>query len=209
MRAIGLSGFAQTGKTTAANYIEARYGFTRVHIATTLRAMLAVLLRDLGYTEADIFDILEGHRKDGWLIPELERTSRDLQITIGTEWGRELVHPDVWVKTWTHLARAHPRAMNDSVRFRNEEAAIRDQLGGFTILIERPGAGPAKFTDSWAEAEFYKDGSIYWNGVHPSERLDLLRPDHIVVNDGSLDDLYAKIDGIMYEEGIVRPGAAA
>jgi len=221
MRAIGLSGFAQTGKTTAANYIEARYGFRRVHIATTLRSMLAVLLRDLGYNEADIFDILEGSRKDGWTIPELERDSRHLQITIGTEWGREFVHPDIWVKTWTNLASQYDRAMNDSVRFGNEEQAIKNELGGFTIMIERPGTRPAKFT-SWDAQEAWESfermfpeqdpkswPSTVWDGVHPSERIDLLNPTYTIVNDGSLEDLHQIIDAIMQVEGIAPLAEAA
>jgi len=200
MTAIGLSGFAQTGKTTAANYIEEVYGFKRVHIATTLRSMLHCLLYDLGYGLEDKDDILEGKRKDGWIIPELGCTSRHLQITIGTEWGRQLINPDVWVKTWKHLASQYDRAMNDSVRFPNEEAGIKD-MGGFTILIERPGTGPAAFKWKRIGKQIYKWFGKLW-GAHDSERVDRLKPTYTIVNDGLVGELYSQIDNIMFVEGI-------
>lgn len=200
MAAIGLSGFAQTGKTTAAEYIEKVYGFKRVHIAATLRSMLKAMLLDLGYSGYDIHDILEGKRKDGWTIPEIGRTSREIQISVGTEWGRELVHPDLWVKTWGHLASQYERAMNDSVRFPNEEAGIKE-LEGFTILIERPGTGPAAFKWKWLGKQIYKWFGKLW-GAHDSERVDRLKPSYVVVNDGLIGQLYSKIDDIMAKEGI-------
>jgi len=202
VRAIGLSGFAGTGKTTAANYIESRYGFERRHIAEPLRAMLAVLLGRQGYGNADITDILEGSRKDGWVIPEIGRTSRHLQITLGTEWGRELVHPDLWSRTWARAVGPRDRAMNDSVRFPNEEISIKEDLGGITIMIQRPGKGPAAFKWGFLGRFLYEKLGLWW-GVHDSERLDRLHPDHIIVNDGTVEDLEAAIDEIMIEEGVM------
>lgn len=202
VRAIGLSGFSRAGKTTAAEYIERNYGFKRRHIAEPLRAMLAVLLRANGYREPDITDILEGSRKDGWIIPEFGVTSRHLQITIGTEWGRELVNPDLWANTWTKGVGENDRHMNDSVRFPNEEKAIRRDLGGITIMIQRPGAGPAAFKWGWIGKKLYQWLGLYW-GVHDSERLDRLQPDHVVINNGSRFKLYEAIDEVMYENGIL------
>lgn len=203
MRAIGLSGYAQSGKTTAANYIEKAYGFRRKHIASTLRRMLAEMLCDLGYSPADVYDILEGSRKDGWIIPEIGRTSRELQITIGTEWGRELVHPDLWVGTWSNGIKPGERIMNDSVRFPNEEKGIREKLDGITILITRPGTRPVQF--KWgAIGKFLFDRfGLMW-GVHDSERIDRLNPDYVIVNDGTVEDLHRQIDDIMEEAGAMR-----
>lgn len=201
--AIGLSGFAQTGKTAVANYIESRYGFVRQHIAEPLRDMLRTLLRRFRMDEALIDRYLTGDLKED-VIPCLGVTSRHAQITIGTEWGRELIDQDLWARLWAVEAYGaeETKRMNDSVRFRNEEAAIQQELGGFTIMIERPGTGPVAFTGwKWLSRQLYKLG-IMW-GVHPSERVDLLDPDYVVVNDGTLEDLYEQIDGIMAQEGIV------
>jgi hypothetical protein len=193
---IGLSGYAGTGKTAAALLIEAEHGYRRQHIAEPLRRMLASLLKDFGYSDRNIARILTGDLKDGWVIPEIGRTSRDLQITLGTEWGREQVGQDLWAKLWMLQAnRAGGAVMNDSVRFRNEEDAIRD-AGGFTILIQRPGAQPRAFKWKRLGPLLYRCCGLMW-GVHDSERVDRLRPDHVVVNDGTLADLHDKLEAII------------
>lgn len=207
MKTIGISGFAQSGKTTAANYIEKVYGYERVHIATTLRSMLAVLLQTLGYSQADVTDILEGSRKDGWIIPELGCTSRHLQITIGTEWGRQLVCDDIWVKTWMASLEPASLSMNDSVRFPNEEKGIQS-TNGFTILIEREGTGPAAFKWGFLGKLLYRKWGIMW-GVHPSERTDLLKPTYRLYNNSTVEGLYRDIDAIMAKEGIQPERSAA
>lgn len=205
-KVIGLSGYAQSGKTTAAKYIEENYGFERRHIAEPLRAMLAVLLRANGISDAMITRYLEGDLKDGVVIPEIGRTSRELQITLGTEWGRQHVGEDVWAQTWTRSIKNGERVMNDSVRFPNEEEAI-DAIGGFTILIDRRGTGPAKFLGGPIASRIGKVAFEHFGvhaGVHPSERIDLLNPTYVIKNNGTLKDLYAEIDDVMWEEGIQR-----
>ncbi|WP_298952048.1 hypothetical protein [uncultured Methylobacterium sp.] len=195
MRAIGLSGFAQSGKTTAARYIEERYGFERRHIAEPLRAMLAVLMRANGISDEMIDRYLVGDLKDGVVIPELGVTSRQLQITLGTEWGRTHVGENVWVDTWGRGIEPGGRAMNDSVRFPNEEVGIR-ALGGLTILVDRAGTRPAKFKWGRLGEALYDWFGVMW-GVHDSERIDRLKPDFVIRNDGSIEDLHRAIDTIM------------
>lgn len=200
--AIGLSGFAQTGKTTVANYIESRYGYRRQHIAEPLRAMLRTLLLRFGMEDYMIDAYLTGQLKEQ-VIPCLGITSRRAQITLGTEWGRNLVHPDLWANLWAVEAEAaaEKKRMNDSVRFRNEEQAIQQELGGFTIMVKRPGTEPVAFSGwKWLSKQLYRFG-CYW-GVHPSERVDLLNPDYVIVNDGTVEELYRKIDGIMDDRGV-------
>jgi hypothetical protein len=194
MTVIGLSGFAQSGKTTAALYLEKKYGVRRKHIAEPLRAMLAVLLQANGMSSDMISRYLEGDLKES-MIPELGVTSRYAQITLGTEWGRQLINEDLWADTWAAGVADGESVMNDSVRFPNEATAIRS-LGGVVIMIKRPGTKPAKF--NWGKfGEFLYDKlGIMW-GVHPSERIDLIRPDFIIHNDGSVEELYADLDKAM------------
>jgi len=201
VRTIGLSGFAQSGKTTAARYIASKYGFERRHIAEPLRAMLAVLMRANKIPEDMIDRYLVGDLKDGVPIPELGgRTSRYLQIKTGTEYGRKMIHPDIWVDTWHRGIGPGERAMNDSVRFPNEERAIHAD-DGITILIRRKGTGPAAFKwklpfglslGKW----LYRLTGIMW-GVHDSERTDRLNPMAIIDNDGTLEEFYAAIDDVI------------
>jgi hypothetical protein len=195
LRTIGLSGFAGSGKTAAAQHIEKQWGFQRRHIAEPLRRMLASLMRDNGIEEEMIERYLTGDLKDGVIIPEFGVTSRDLQITLGTEWGRTHVGENLWVDTWHRGIKPGERVMNDSVRFPNEERAIKEDRG-ITILIRRPGTGPAKFKSRMGRL-LYKLTGLMW-GVHDSERVDRLRPTYIIDNDGSLDDLYRQIDAAIY-----------
>ncbi|SDK39440.1 hypothetical protein [Bradyrhizobium ottawaense] len=193
---VGLSGFAQSGKTTAALYLEQKYGIRRKHIAEPLRAMLAVLLKANGMSADMITRYLEGDLKES-MIPELGVTSRYAQITLGTEWGREMINPDLWADTWAAGVAEGESVMNDSVRFPNEQEAIKG-LGGVTIMIKRPGTRPAKFT--WGRfGEFlYDKFGLMW-GVHGSERIDRIKPDFIIHNDSSLEQLYADLDSAMVQ----------
>lgn len=193
---IGLSGYAGTGKTEVARFIEAEFGYVRQHIAEPLRRMLESLLRDYGYSAADIERWLVGEWKDGVIIPELGVTSRHLQITLGTEWMREQVNREGWAKLWSVQAEVGRAGdgkgrMNDSVRFPNEEDAIRRGRGA-TILITRPGKGPAAFKWRRLGPLLYRVFGCMW-GVHDSERVDRLKPDFVIVNDGTIDELREKV----------------
>jgi hypothetical protein len=199
-RAIGLSGFAKSGKTTAAEYLESRYGYERRHIAEPLRDMLRVLLRRHRYDEALIDRYLTGDLKEE-VIPALGVTSRHAQITLGTEWGRVQIDPALWSRTWAVENADRGQVMNDSVRFPNEETAIRQDLGGFTILITRPGTKPVAFKWGVAGRVLYKLFGCMW-GVHDSERTDRLDPDYVIENDGTLEELYAELDFIMASRSI-------
>lgn len=199
MLPIGLSGFAGAGKTEAAKFIESRFGYQRQHIAEPLRRMLASLMREYGYRDETIQRFLVGDLKES-PVPEFGVTSRHLQITLGTEWGREQVDQGIWAKLWSHQAAVSqmsggPAAMNDSVRFPNEEAAIR-ATGGVTILITRPGTGPAAYRWKRLGPVLYRWFGCMW-GVHDSERVDRLTPDHVIVNDGTLDDLRQRITDVL------------
>jgi len=198
MTPIGLSGFAKSGKTTAAEYLQREYGYTRLHIADPLRGMLRTLLREFashGYTDQLIDRYLEGDLKED-AIPCLGVTSRHAQISLGTEWGRNHIHPDLWQRCWEARAARLPSglAMNDSVRFPNEEAGIRNR-NGITIMIVRPSLGPAAFKGRVGRWLYQTFGVM--RGVHDSERVDRLNPDFVIHNTGSLDDLYRMIDRVM------------
>jgi hypothetical protein len=196
MTVVGLSGFAQSGKTTAALYLEKKYGIRRKHIAEPLRAMLAVLLTANGMKADEITRYLEGDLKEQ-VIPCLGVTSRYAQITIGTEWGRELISQDLWANTWERSIADGEWVMNDSVRFPNEAAAIR-RRGGVVIMIKRPGTSPAKF--KWGKiGEFlFEKFGLMW-GVHDSERIDRIKPDFIIHNDSSVEQLFADLDTAMLQ----------
>lgn len=175
---IGFAGLIGAGKTTAALHLVARHGFERVRFAGPLRAML----RALGLTARE----LEGDLKERPSRLLGGKTPRWALQSLGTEWGRDCIDPDLWVRAWAAAIEGKPRVVVDDVRFANEVAAIR-HLGGRVARIVRPRLA-AILTDRHAMA----------NAAHPhiSER-SLPRCDLDVANDGSLEAFVAAVDCVL------------
>lgn len=148
------------GKDTMARHL-ARYGYANVKTSATMKAMLAVLYRALGYTEEEIVEMQDGPRRhlielfpaETYKVPsesmgfvEVTKpavTARDVQLTLGTEWGRQRVNYNLWTtvlrRTLERSVRAGVQTVVTDVRFPNEVAVIRS-LGGELWRVERPQA---------------------------------------------------------------------
>jgi len=112
-----------------------RHGFTRIRFAGPLKSMMAAL----GLSGAQI----EGDQKETPCDLLCGHTPRFAMQTIGTEWGRDIIGPDLWVQAWqAAFERTLPSSciVVDDCRFPNEAAAIR-AAGGLIVHIERSGAG--------------------------------------------------------------------
>lgn len=132
---VAFTGLAGSGKSTAAAHLVNRYGYQRVRFAGPLKAMLAAL----GCTP----DEIDGHLKETPCDLLGGKTPRQAMQTLGTEWGRDLVTPDLWIRAWQAALAKVPAGVNvvvDDCRFPNEAAAIK-AAGGFIVNIDRPGAG--------------------------------------------------------------------
>ena len=134
MRLIGLCGPIGCGKTTSARYLEEAHGYARVPFAAPLKAMLAAA----GLTEAH----LNGSLKELPCDLLLGRTPRYAMQTLGTEWGRDLIGPGLWLRLWEARVSAHGAVVADDVRFANEAARIRSRRG-ILVRVCRPGYGPS------------------------------------------------------------------
>lgn len=134
---IGLTGRARSGKSTAAEYL-LRVGVGKYcySFADPIKAMIKAG-----------FGISLDHpwwamRKEDPIADFGGFSPRALMQTLGTEWGRTLVHPDIWVS----LANRELQKRGDGmiiadVRFNNEAAWVR-RRGGIIVHLER-GAAPA------------------------------------------------------------------
>lgn len=170
---IGLQGYAGSGKSTVATYLAERHGFARRHIKQPLADMASVLL-DAVYPGIDekVYMFLDGDLKRT-PIPELGgRTATEIQQFLGTEFGRNFIHPDIWLDIWSAWAAGHERVVQESVRFANE--ADRCDV---IWEIRRPGYEAL-------------------NG-HVSEALPCDAPDAIIENNGDLGKLYADIEWLL------------
>lgn len=132
---IGLAGRKQSGKTSAAQYLE-KSGFVRLSFAEPMRKMLDALLLSYGYSQREIERMLTIDKEV--LLGEIEQSPRHLLQTLGTEWGRNCINPDLWllVARQKILHADSDYIVFDDVRFENEAAMIRD-LGGLIIHIDR------------------------------------------------------------------------
>ncbi|MBN0978874.1 deoxynucleotide monophosphate kinase [Pseudomonas hygromyciniae] len=135
---IGLTGRARSGKTTAAEHLARTYLLEQYAFADPLRDGLMAIF-NLDPTD------FEGDRKEqplGWL----DCSPRQLMQSMGTEWARNTVHPDVWVKLAEQNLEYMTKALGavlgfvvSDVRFENEADLIR-RRGGTIIHIFRPDA---------------------------------------------------------------------
>jgi hypothetical protein len=120
----------QCGKTTLARYL-ATFNYRIVSFATPLKEMVTAMLTNLGYPHVEARELVTNRKEV--LIPEIGVTSRHLLRTLGTEWGRDCVHPEVWLLSWEHRARRAMqegyRVVCDDCRFPDEADLIRSMDG--------------------------------------------------------------------------------
>jgi len=165
---IGIAGPARAGKDTVASYILAARGYGyRYGFADPLKRMLLALNIDC----TDPFWVENKERP----IPALGGVSlRHLMQTLGTEWGRQLVHPDLWVTlAKQQYADAGPGMVIADVRFENEAKWIR-ATGGLVIHIRRTNVQQVK--------------------PHVSEFGVAIEPTDVCIsNNGTLEQLHAAV----------------
>lgn len=116
---IGITGPAGCGKDTAADHIIAENAqYKKMSFAGPMKHMLSA---GLGLSD----DWLHGHLKDS-VHPVYGCSPRHMLQTLGTEWGRDLIGPDVWVTAMCDfLSKQGGLYVIPDVRFENEAAFVR------------------------------------------------------------------------------------
>lgn len=122
------------GKSTVAIRMCKEYGYTLRPFAGPLKKMVVSFLLSMGYSSADAKRLVYIDKER--LIEEIGVTSRYLQQTLGTEWGREHVHKNVWLTAWAGSLQHCGHVVVDDVRFPNE-ADLVVAMGGEVWRIER------------------------------------------------------------------------
>lgn len=166
---IGFCGSIGSGKTTAAQFLIEDKGFVRVRFAQPFKSMLLAI----GLTHEEV----DGHLKEKPCDLLGGKTPRYAMQMLGTEWGRDLISPQLWVNCWKKAAADQKNVVVDDVRFHNEVTAIH-QLGGKVIRIIRSGAGTTV-------SELVNK--------HASEQADL-HEDFTILNDGATGVLMARVN---------------
>jgi len=166
---IGLHGDAGCGKDEAGNCLVVNEGFVVDKFAMPMYQALAAMF---GTTvEAVELGKRAGYRPDG-----IDLTYRELLQTLGTEWGRDIVHPELWVlRAQQRIAATSKNTVFTDVRFDNEAKMIL-QRGGMVFKIVRPGM-----------EKISKSGHSSENGISDAFISDT------IVNDEGINELHKKI----------------
>lgn len=172
-RLVGMHGFAQTGKDTVAEIL-ADHRFQRVAFADPMREAVLTLNPIIAVDSyGRTFRLAETVEDLGWDEAKKTLEVRRLLQVFGTEVGRRMFGEDFWVKMGMAQIKPGGRYVITDVRFLNEALAVK-QVGGLLIKIRRPGVGPVN--------------------QHASDAgLDDFLFDHIIDNDGTIDDLRRKV----------------
>ncbi|MBB5414081.1 deoxynucleotide monophosphate kinase family protein [Paraburkholderia atlantica] len=173
---IALVGNAGAGKSTVADYLIAEHGYHRVKFAGPLKNML----RAIGLDDEEI----EGSRKEQPCELLCGKTPRHAMVTLGTEWGRDLIGPEFWTGLWEEEVCAHLNSglsvVVDDCRFPNELEAVKRRRGEAWHIV-RPAHGGSSLPGHRSEgalSEFYADMRT-------------------VANTGWIEDLHSKVRQIM------------
>lgn len=162
MRLIGIAGPARAGKDTLASYLLDNLSddWSRSSFADPIKRMLEVIGVDCSDEAKSVID---------------ERfcyTPRHMMQILGTEWGREMVHGNIWVEAFARL-NAGKCVIVPDVRFENEAELVREH----GVLIHLVGRGGIE-------------------GNHVSENAIEFKPGDIVIdNSRDLAWLHGQVDG--------------
>ena len=140
--ALALSGYARSGKDTAADHLVAEYGYTKMSFADPMRAAL-VKLNPLIHVGGHVTQLASVVGRIGW--EELKGLSPDIRPLLqrfGTEVGRDMWGENFWVSSAISAIPDGSKVVFADCRFPNEADAIR-ALGGKVWRIDREGFGPA------------------------------------------------------------------
>lgn len=186
---LGLSGTKGSGKDTVAAYLVKEHGFERKAFADPLKRSIAALF-NIPFTEVDKLknmEILVGIGRigeseyDQWIqyagYPGLH--FREFIQRYGTEAHRDVFGEDFWLDYTLPVQGFYPgRAIVvTDVRFVNEADRVR-LLGGYVVLIHR------------------NKTALHSKNQHRSEQF-AFAADYEITNDGTLHELYAKIEEII------------
>lgn len=192
MIVIGLTGYAQSGKDTIADYMETAHGFEKVSFAEPLKEMLLALNPQVGFKRNwlgikkpvyldDVY--VEYYDHEGVKKSPYGEEVRGLWQRLGTDAVRK--YDDMfWVRAaFQKLTRDDGRYVFTDVRFPNEADAINQLMAIPTYetanwQITRPGVGPV-------------------NGHSSEQHVGKMNEHYTIANDGNLADLWLMADRVL------------
>ena len=206
---VSISGLIGSGKDTIADLLVTYHGFKRLSFASSLKDAVSAVF---GWDR----EMLEGTTKfsrewreqvDPWWAARLDMphlTPRWILQYWGTDVCRVNFHDDIWIASVEHklLSSKDNIVITDS-RFVNELSAVK-RAGGITLRVVR---GPNPNWYEHAIAVNKGPTHIGWAiskealnkmNIHSSEYSSVgLNYDHVIDNNGTIDELRFKIESII------------
>jgi hypothetical protein len=173
MMIIGLHGKKRVGKDTCADYLVEKYGFTKIAFADGVRDALYALNPQIhnGEQYKDVIDFF-GYEEAKDIFPDI----RMLLQRLGTEVGRNILDPDLWVNLLEKRLQPNVNYVIPDVRFENEANLVRKLDGPVLAIFRQTG-----FEDDHVSEQKLPDDLI----------------DHHIYNTSSLSDLYDYVDVVV------------
>ena len=175
---IGLSGYAQSGKDTVAEMLCDKYKYKRRAFADPMRQALLILNPQLD-SITRVSDLVDDY---GWEFAKKNPEVRRLLQVLGTDVGRKMFGENVWVKMLMDNLNHEDRVVISDVRFPNEAEAIK-KLGGSVWRINRHNHSAA-------------------NGHTSEHAMDNYMFNHVIYNDGTIDELEEEVFMLANELGL-------
>lgn len=187
---VGLMGKKDHGKTAVAEYFVEHYAFAAAAFADPLKKKLSELL-DIPLEEFYPTTPEGKESREREILPEWGKTIRRLMQDYG-DGCREIIHKEIWIRAMDKMLRDRfygPHLVISDVRYINEADYVRSNKGkGFLIRI----IDPRKQSDDYHRSE---------------TEQGMIKPPYIlVVNDGTLEDLFTKIDEALKDIKIIQEG---
>ena len=172
-----LSGYAQSGKDTVANYLCEVYDYKKMSIAEPMYDMLIAMYKHIGIDKLQ----LENMKVNLESLPDSQITVRTMLQTLGTEWGRQYVNVYIWPAILAQKIQVHTenKFVISDCRFTNEFHRLKKDINFNTTLWMIQSATAKRQSQHASEQEI---------GI-----LEQLA-DWTVTNNQTFDDLYTKVD---------------
>lgn len=205
-RLIGLGGHLGAGKDAVADYLVAEHSFVKVGMSDRLldaciaaNPLVRVTLREALRLRLRVWPGITTYTKlylaVGYVDAKTVESFRAFMQRFGTEAGRNIHGEDVWVDLVEKDVRAlladGKSVALTGVRFPNEVERV-NQIGE-TWYVRRPGHDGTHRRSLWQRVLDLILRRTPATATHASESsIDAEKFDRVLLNDGSLEDLYEK-----------------
>jgi hypothetical protein len=199
---IGVVGLIGSGKGTVSDRLEQKHNFRKDSFAKSLKDAVSSMFNwDREMLEGKTDESRAWREKPDVFWSKRfgkDVTPRWVLQYFGTEVMRQGMHDSIWIDSCMARYDGKPTVIADT-RFENEIKIIRE-MGGSILLVKR-GQDPDWFTD-------YVEGNVVPKNVHLSEYAWAKSEyDHLITNDGTLEELHLKIDNLVISNKITNTPA--